>query len=218
MKTGTLITIIYGLTLAVMATWLLIEHSACAQIHRENTELLRRLNEATEKLAENQRSDRAASSIDQVSEANRALSAADLSGAGGEMQQLRGEIAKLLEAHQQAESLREDSRQTRTALANRKNEDRAARRAANPSVSALQIIKAEYWTDNQRMDVTDELQDRVRGDNLKAVASNNLNGDPEFGQVKHLTIEYSIGGVTLTNEFREGEMVVIPPPFVIPPD
>ena len=60
------------------------------------------------------------------------------------------------------------------------------------------------------MDVTDELQDRVRGDNLKAVASNNLKGDPEFGQTKHLTIEYNFGGVIMTNEFRENDMIVLP--------
>jgi hypothetical protein len=211
MKTRTLITIIYSLTIAVMAVWLLIEHSACGQIHRENTELLRHLNEATEKLAENQRrADRTASATDQVSDANGASLAASSPGADGEMQQLRGEIAKLLELHQQAESLREDSRQTREALENRRKEDRAARRAASGSVSALQIIKAEYWTDNKRMDVTDELQDRVRGDNLKAVASNNLKGDPEFGQTKHLTIEYNFGGVIMTNEFRENDMIVLP--------
>jgi hypothetical protein len=60
------------------------------------------------------------------------------------------------------------------------------------------------------MDVAAELRERIRGDGLKAVASNNIKGDPEFGQVKHLTIEYSFAGVTLTNEFREGDLVVIP--------
>ena len=210
MKTGTLITIIYSLTLAVMALCLLIEHNACTQIHQENTELLRRLNEATEKLAENQQqSDRTGPATDQVSDVNGAP-LAHSAGADGEMEQLRGEIAKLLDVHRQAESLREDARQTRVALADHKKEDRAARQAANPSVSALQIIKAEYWTDHQRMDVTGELQDRVRGDNLKAVASNNLKGDPEFGQTKHLTIEYNFGGVTRTNEFRENDMIVLP--------
>ncbi len=211
MKTGTLITIVYSLTIGFMAVWLLIEHSACVQIHQENTELLRRLNEATEKLAENQqRSDRTALSTDPVSEANRGALANDLPGVDGEAQQLRGEIDKLLKAHQQAETLREDSRQTRVALEDRKKADRAARRAANPTVSALQIIKAEYWTQNQRMDVTGELQDRVRGDNLKAYANNSINGDPEFGQVKHLTVEYSFGGVTRTNEFGEGQIIVLP--------
>lgn len=60
------------------------------------------------------------------------------------------------------------------------------------------------------MDVTDALSERIRGDGLKAVASNNLNGDPEFGQVKHLTVVYQFGGVTRTNEFREGDLVILP--------
>ena len=60
------------------------------------------------------------------------------------------------------------------------------------------------------MDVTDELQDRIRGDNLKAVAGNDIKGDPEYGQTKHLTIEYRFGGITRTNEFREGDVIVLP--------
>jgi len=47
-------------------------------------------------------------------------------------------------------------------------------------------------------------------DTLKAIASNNLKGDPEFGQTKHLTVVYRFGGVTMTNEFREGDVVVLP--------
>ena len=34
--------------------------------------------------------------------------------------------------------------------------------------------------------------------------------DPEFGQVKPLTVVYRFGGVTMTNEFREGDFVVLP--------
>src|ERR1041384_5750921 len=55
MKTRTLIAIIYSLMFAATASWLLLEQRACAQIRHENGRLLRRLNEATEKLAENQR-------------------------------------------------------------------------------------------------------------------------------------------------------------------
>jgi len=131
-------------------------------------------------------------------------------GADEELLRLRSEIAGLLQQHQQTESLLEDTRQTRAALENRRKEDRAARRAANGNVSQLEIIKAEYWTDHTRMDVTGELQDRIRGDSLKAMASNNIKGDPEFGQTKHLTIEYRFGGVTRTNEFREGDVIVLP--------
>jgi len=60
------------------------------------------------------------------------------------------------------------------------------------------------------MDVAAELRERIRGDELKAVASNNIKGDPEFGQVKHLTVVYRLAGVTRTNEFREGDLVILP--------
>jgi hypothetical protein len=168
------------------------------------------LNEATEKLAENQRlPDRAAPATDNLSDAGAPLAASPAS-ADEELLRLRSEIAGLLQQHQQTESLREDTRQTCAALENRRKEDRAARRAANGNVSQLEIIKADYWTDHTRMDVTEELQDRIRGDSLKAMAGNNIKGDPEFGQTKHLTIEYRFGGVTRTNEFREGDVIVLP--------
>ena len=210
MKTRTLVAIIYCLTLTALAVWLVLERQACAQIHRANTALLGRLNEAMEKLAESQR----------LPEPT-APATVNLSAAGGpasspasadpELLRLRSELDGLIQQHQQTESLRDDTRQTQAALENRKKEDRAARRAAKGSVSQLEIVKAQYWTANTNMDVTDEIQDRIRGDSLKAMANNNIKGDPEFGQVKHLTIEYRFGGVPMTNEFREGDIIVLPP-------
>lgn len=202
--------IVYSLTFAAIAVWLVLEQQACAQIRQENRALLRRLDEATEKLTASQRwPDRAAPTADNLPDAS-AASAAAQANTDEELARLRGEVAGLLQQHQQTESLREDTRQTSATLENRRKEDRAARRAANGNVSQLEIIKAQYWTDHTNMDVTEELQDRVRGDSLKAVANNNLKGDPEFGQTKHLTIEYRFGGATRTNEFREGDLIVLP--------
>ena len=210
MKTRTLLATIYCLAFAAIAVGLVLEHGACAQIHQENTALLRRLNEAIEKLAEKQRlPERTAPATGNLSDAGAPLTTSPAS-ADAELLRLRGEIAALLQQHQQTESLREDMRQTLAALENRRKEDRAARRAASGVVSQLEIIKAEYWTDHTNMDVTEELQDRIRGDGLRAVASNNLKGDPEFGQTKHLTIQYRFGGVIRTNEFREGQIIVLP--------
>jgi hypothetical protein len=58
--------------------------------------------------------------------------------------------------------------------------------------------------------VTEELRGRILDERLKAIASNNIKGDPEFGQVKHLTLVYRLAGVTRTNEFREGDLVILP--------
>jgi len=202
--------LVYSLTFAAIAFWLLLERRACAQIHQEKKALFERLNVATEKLAQNQQSlDRAVPATDDLSSPSGPLAASPTSS-DVDLLRLRGEVAGLLQRHQEAESLREDTRQTRSALEERRKADRAARRATNGAFSQLEIVNAEYWTDHTRMDVTDELQDRIRGDALKAMASNNLKGDPEFGQTKHLTIEYRFGGITSTNEFREGEVIVIP--------
>ena len=61
------------------------------------------------------------------------------------------------------------------------------------------------------MDVTGDLRDRIRGDSLKAIADNDIKGDPEFGQTKRLTVEYKFAGVPMTNEFREGDTMILPP-------
>lgn len=209
MKTRTLVAIVYSLMLPGIAVWLVVERRACAQIHEENKALFVRLNEATEKLAETQRlPERSASSIDNSPDTGVPLAG---SPASAELKRLRGEVAGLIQQHQQAESVREDTRQTRAVLENRRKEERAARRAAKANASQIEVVKAQYWTEHTNMDVTDELQDRIRGDSLKAMANNNIKGDPEFGQVKHLTIEYKFQGVPMTNEFREGDIIVLPP-------
>src|SRR5690348_2182938 len=103
MKTSTLIVIIYSLALGAIAVGLVVEHRACAQIHQENTALLRRLNEATEKLAENQRlPQRTAAPTDNLSDAGAPLTASPAS-ADEELLRLRGDIAGLLQQHQQTE-------------------------------------------------------------------------------------------------------------------
>lgn len=133
-----------------------------------------------------------------------------------ELLRLRGEAQVLREESKAIEAVREDTRQTRAA-----QETAAQNRSSNPTQrqnsasgangSQLQILRAVYGTANAQVDVTDELQDRIRGDSLKVIASNNIKGDPEFGQTKQLTIEYSYGGVTFTNQFTEGALVVLPP-------
>jgi hypothetical protein len=59
------------------------------------------------------------------------------------------------------------------------------------------------------MDVVAERRERIRGDGLKAIASNNVKGDPDFGTAKHLTVVYRFGNATFTNEIRDGDFVVL---------
>ena len=84
---------------------------------------------------------------------------------------------------------------------------------ATPNSSQFDVLSAQYWTDKTNLDVAAELRERIRGDSLKAVANNNIKGDPDFGEVKHLTVVYRYGSTLFTNEFREGEFVVLPKPI-----
>ena len=82
--------------------------------------------------------------------------------------------------------------------------------AAAADGSQFEILEAGYLTDRTNLDVASELRERIRNGSLKAIASNNIKGDPDYGQGKRLKVVYRFGGVTMTNEFREGEVVVLP--------
>jgi len=133
-----------------------------------------------------------------------------------ELFRLRGEAEALRQESKAIAALREDARQTRLTREARANSnsgrsDQTQNSKTDSSGSQLEILQAIYWTQNSQVDVTDELRDRIHDDSLKAIASNNLKGDPEEGQVKNLTVVYRYGGVTVTNQFREGALVVLPP-------
>lgn len=74
----------------------------------------------------------------------------------------------------------------------------------------LQIIKANYGTNNKVIDVTEELRKMIVGNKLETIASNNIKGDPDHGTVKKLSIKYKFNGITVTKEFREKDKVIIP--------
>ena len=79
-----------------------------------------------------------------------------------------------------------------------------------PREPRLKIIKAEYWTQKARLDVTEELRKMIVDYKLETIASNAIKRDPDIGTVKKLTIEYKFDGITVRKEFTEGNKVVIP--------
>lgn len=130
----------------------------------------------------------------------------------GELVRLRNEVDALQQQYKELQALRSDSAQARAALNDKgRNTGWGATEGNATDGSDFEILSAQYWTANTNMDVAAELHDRVRGNRLRAMASNSIKGDPEFGQVKHLTVVYRIGGVIRTNEFREGDVVILPP-------
>ena len=140
-----------------------------------------------------------------------------------ELVRLRGEVEMLRQQSKEIETLREDTRQIRAAqptgpVAQSAGQAATMSPGAPADGSQFEILKAEYWTENARMDVTGELAAKLRNDALntsttnalKTSANNDLKGDPDLGHTKTLTVVYQVGGVTMTNEFREGQPVILP--------
>jgi predicted RNase H-like nuclease (RuvC/YqgF family) len=205
------------LTAAVLGVCLTFERQACAKLAHDNDSLRYQLDQTDKLQAENKRlSTFIAEATSRRSHSNEsaALSSADDEPAR-ELARLRTEIEALRQQSKEIETLRADTREIRAATevaAKAKNANHLASGLPGGSAvgSQFELLQADYWTEKTNMDVAAELRDRIRGDSLKAIANNNLKGDPDFGQVKHLTVVYRLGGATFTNEFREGDYIALP--------
>jgi len=135
-----------------------------------------------------------------------------------ELIQLRNEVSGFRRQTNEIEALRREVYQARAALessAGAQNQNPGERLTAvkDPASNSLrlEVLEANYWTPNKSINVTKQVQDRVLGDKLELIAGNDLRGDPEFGETKTLTVVYKFDGVTMTNEVREGGLILIPP-------
>lgn len=202
-------------TTLAFAIGIAIKRRACAELAHKNEALRAQLEQMDVLTTENQRLSNLAArkgARSGVSESRGAPGLAENQAA--ELVRLGGELDALREKCQEIESLREDTRKVRSAIRTRINA-RATGPEGNRGEGGMngtqfELLRAEYGTTRTNLDVTQELADRIRGDRLKAVASNNLRGDPEFGQVKNLTVIYRVSGVTRTNRYREGDVVILP--------
>jgi hypothetical protein len=218
MKTTSAVLSIFGtLAAAGLAIGVAVERQACCKLDQENRALHQQLSQMDGFIAENQRLSnlvaQANGSPSRPGERSEVPSATD--ERLKEYVRLRGEVEALRQQSKEMEKLREDTRQVQAARESGLKTQTASPTAKTSSGTAangsqLEIVRAEYWTDSTNMDVAAELRERISGDGLKAVASNSIKGDPEFGKVKHLTVVYRFGGITRTNEFREGDLVVLP--------
>lgn len=216
-KADLVLGILWGLAVLGLGGWLLVERSVCFQLAQQNAAGRQNSMAIAALNAENQRLANLVARTEVLpSHTRRQLEASPLVDADtNELLRLRGKLDLLRQQTNEIGTLREDTQQLRAALESKLKNQSAGTRSTTPertpaNGSQFEILKAEYWTDHAKMDVTEELRDQIRGDSLKAMASNNLKGDPEFGQVKHLTVEYRFGGVMMTNEFREGDVIVLP--------
>jgi hypothetical protein len=201
-----------------LAVCLMHERRVCLNLDAQNDDLRRQLSKMAEINAKNQR----LSNL--LAEAN--ARRPDPNGTTGtnvateerlkELARLRSEVEALHQKNREIESLRADTRATSNALQEAHQARRAGRMASrnNPGAAngaPLEILEADYGSDRTNMDVSAELSDRIRGGSLKIIASNQMAGDPDFGHVKSLTVVYRFGGAIQTNQFREGDFVILPP-------
>jgi len=102
-----------------------------------------------------------------------------------------------------------------TFLANKDsgNVDFERRIPVSPNIPAegLYIISAQYGTDDRWRDVSRQIREKIRDNAISIKVSNDIAGDPVFGKVKTLRIEYAIDGERNTAQVREGQWLHIPP-------
>src|SRR5206468_12322750 len=71
--------------------------------------------------------------------------------------------------------------------------------------------RATYGSGYHTSDVTSRLNSQLRGDQLNLQVDNNtMGGDPAPGQVKTLTVEYTLNGRNERSIVREGDMLRLP--------
>ena len=80
----------------------------------------------------------------------------------------------------------------------------------------MEIVKAEYGAGGQQVDVTETLQNQVRGLPLITLParsySASFGGDPVPGTVKQLKVRYRINGKPGEASFAEDTIVMLPMP------
>jgi hypothetical protein len=215
-STGKNLRIFFVIISTGLALWVVLEHRALASLEQENRALHGRLTEMNQIRVENQRlADLAGGPSDSRVRGQPGDSAPVEPEQKQELARLRSEVEALREQGKELETVRADTRQVRaaaeTALKSRNSIGAGTGSGtAAGSPSQFEVLSADYGTEKTNMDVAAELRERIRADSLKAIASNNLKGDPDFGTVKHLTVVYRVGDKTLTNQFQEGDYVVLP--------
>ena len=217
MKATGIINLACVLMVAGLTAGLVLERQACLKLKAQNDELRTQLGRMTELTAESQRL------TDLLARANalhlrpdgtmdtNALPDARVA----ELTQLHREVEAFQQQSNDVVNLRADTSATRVALKAAHDAENARQLASHtpPDLSSrpLEILEADYGTTRSNVEVSAALNDRVRNGSLKVLANNNMNGDPDFGQVKNLTVIYRYGRTTMTNQFREGDAVVLPP-------
>jgi|GEM_PF-2922643 len=198
---------VYVIAFVCVAIWLVFEHHSRREQDRQIAVLQQQLNQMADLATEaNERMSNVVTQVYQLQSQRMEQTK--------ELVQLRDEARVLRRQTNEIEALRDEVYRVRAAVEDGANPQNTGRRAANsgitPKSTRLQIMEAYYWTPNKVIDVTRQLNDRIVGDRLEIIAGNDLRGDPDFGQAKTLTVVSRFDGFMMTNEVREGGLLVIP--------
>ncbi len=74
----------------------------------------------------------------------------------------------------------------------------------------LRILDAKYGKDNSWVDITNELNSFIKDNKIKIVISNNIAGDPYFGEIKKALIHYKYDGIENEVLIEENEVLELP--------
>lgn len=74
----------------------------------------------------------------------------------------------------------------------------------------LVILKATYGSPQKSVDVTKQLNGLVTNNSLSVAVSNSIAGDPDYGTIKTLEIQYSVNGAQFKKTYQENEKVSLP--------
>jgi hypothetical protein len=219
MKATGIVVLVGIFAVAGLAIGLAFECQACQKLDAENAALRRQLGKIGELTAENQRLSNLLAQANAprgtANGATRTNGAPD--GRLAELARLRSQMEARRQQSNEVTSLRGDTRATRDALEDARqalHASRVASRRNHPGAAdggPLAILEADYGTERTNREISAELNDRIRGGSLKTIADNGLAGDPDFGHVKNLTVVYRFGGTLMTNQFQEGDMIILPP-------
>jgi DNA repair exonuclease SbcCD ATPase subunit len=189
-----------------LAVCLVLEWQAVLRLTSENEALRRQLDALPALLADHQQSSNRLAHANTTATESQAV----------ELARLRRDVEDLRQTTNEIATLRADTRTTRESLKEAQKTQLASRAQAVAQQAAatnapFQILAASYGSDRTNVDVLAELLDRMRGDTLKMKANIRSIDDPDPGQKKLLTIVYQSDGVVMTNQFHEGEVVILPP-------
>ena len=186
--TRIILSIICTVAVAGLAIRVVVEHEARVTLDQQNGALRERLSQTDQVIAENQRlSNLVAQASGPPSRPSERLEAP--SGTDERLKELvhlRGEVEALRQQSKEIETLREDTRQAR-AVQNNGPVTQSAGQAATMSsgmttnAPGLQILSAEYWTENTRLDVTAALAAKFSSDPSKRLRITTSTATPIWG-------------------------------------